>query len=118
VSWDQRIFDPIKLPGGKKLITLRDAALYITKLPKAEHDVDEWQAAMEALLLVCRTWTDDVCPDWRDAGAKSARRARVQSRTERPALGRRKLATDRCKFEGCRVHRSCVCVEAEPCRLC
>ena len=32
--------------------TLRDAAQYITKLPKAEHDADEWQAAMEALLLV------------------------------------------------------------------
>jgi hypothetical protein len=31
---------------------LRDAALYITKLPKAEHDADEWQAAMQALLLV------------------------------------------------------------------
>jgi hypothetical protein len=29
-----------------------DAALYITKLPKAEHDAAEWQAAMEALLLV------------------------------------------------------------------
>jgi hypothetical protein len=28
------------------LVTLRDAALYITKLPKAEHDADEWQAAM------------------------------------------------------------------------
>jgi hypothetical protein len=27
---------------------LRDAALYITKLPKAEHDADEWQAAMAA----------------------------------------------------------------------
>jgi len=29
-----------------------DAALYITKLPKAEHDAAGWQAAMEALLLV------------------------------------------------------------------
>jgi hypothetical protein len=29
------------LPGGKRLITLRDAALYITKLPKAEHDAEE-----------------------------------------------------------------------------
>jgi hypothetical protein len=34
------------------LVTLRDAALFITKLPKAEHDADEWQAAMEALILV------------------------------------------------------------------
>ena len=40
------------LPSGKKLITLRDAAEYITELPKAEHDADEWQAAVEALLLV------------------------------------------------------------------
>jgi hypothetical protein len=37
---------------GKTLRTLRDAAQYITKLPKAEHDADEWQAAMQALLRV------------------------------------------------------------------
>ena len=52
MSWDQRFDEPIPLPNGKKLITLRDAALYITKLPKAEHDAEEWQTAMEALLLV------------------------------------------------------------------
>jgi hypothetical protein len=41
------------LPGRKQpLVTLRDAAQYVTKLPKAEHDADQWQAAMEALLLV------------------------------------------------------------------
>ena len=40
------------VPGRKPLVTLRDAAYYITKLPKAEHDAKEWQAAMEALLLV------------------------------------------------------------------
>jgi hypothetical protein len=34
------------------LVTLRDAALYITKLPKAEQDAEEWQAATEALPLV------------------------------------------------------------------
>ena len=45
VSWDQRFFDPIILPGRKPLVTLRDAALYITKLPKAEHDAEEWLAA-------------------------------------------------------------------------
>ncbi len=52
MSWDQRFFDPITVPGRKPLVTLRDAAEYITELPKAEHDTDEWQAAMEALLLV------------------------------------------------------------------
>jgi hypothetical protein len=52
VSWDRRFSDPIELPSGRKLVTLRDAAEYITKLPKAEHDAEEWLAAMEALLLV------------------------------------------------------------------
>ena len=52
VSWDRPFAEPIELPKGKRLITLRDAALYITKLPKVEHDAEEWQAAMAALLLV------------------------------------------------------------------
>ena len=52
VSWDRPFAEPIELPKGKKLVTLRDAAQYITKLPKAKHDAEEWQAAMEALPLV------------------------------------------------------------------
>jgi hypothetical protein len=39
MSWDQRFFDPIMLPGRKQpLVTLRDAATYIIDLPKAERD--------------------------------------------------------------------------------
>jgi hypothetical protein len=52
VSWDQRFFDPITVPGRKLLVTLRDAAEYNTRLPHAEHAAEEWQAAMEALMLV------------------------------------------------------------------
>jgi hypothetical protein len=40
------------LEGRKPLVTLRDAALPITELPKAQHDADEWQTAMQVLLLV------------------------------------------------------------------
>jgi hypothetical protein len=47
VSWHERFFDQIMLPGGRQLVTLRHAAQYITKLPKAEHDAEEWQAAMQ-----------------------------------------------------------------------
>jgi len=43
VSWNQQFFDPIELPSGRKLVTLREAALFITELPKAEHDAEEWQ---------------------------------------------------------------------------
>jgi hypothetical protein len=52
VSWDQDFFDPIILPERKPLVTLRDAAQYITELPKADHDAEECQAAMQVLLLV------------------------------------------------------------------
>jgi hypothetical protein len=59
VPWDQTFFDPIVLPNGRKLITLRDAALYITKLPNAEHDAPEWQTAMDILLKVAeRGWPE------------------------------------------------------------
>ena len=51
-GWRRAFDDPIPLPGGGELRTLRDAANYITKLPKAEHDAPEWQAAIEALMLV------------------------------------------------------------------
>jgi hypothetical protein len=40
------------LPRGRQLVTLQDAGTYITKRPKAEHEAAEWQAAMEALILV------------------------------------------------------------------
>src|SRR6266446_10278829 len=51
-SWKRRFDDPIPLPRGRQLITLEDAGKYITRLPKAEHEAAEWQAAMEALILV------------------------------------------------------------------
>ncbi|MEH2508578.1 hypothetical protein V1290_007389 [Bradyrhizobium sp. AZCC 1578] len=52
MPWSTSFEDPISLPNGRRLLTLRDAASYITKLPKAEHSAQEWQAAMEALILV------------------------------------------------------------------
>jgi hypothetical protein len=51
-DWQRPFDDPIPLPRGRQLVKLRDAALYITKLPKAEHDAEKWQAAMAALMLV------------------------------------------------------------------
>jgi hypothetical protein len=51
-GWSRKFDEPIPLPKGRQLVTLKDAGTYITKLPKAEHMVPEWQAAMEALILV------------------------------------------------------------------
>ena len=51
-GWKRPFDDPIPLPRGRQLVTLEDTAEYIQKLPKAEQLVEEWQAAVEALLLV------------------------------------------------------------------
>src|SRR5437588_9004729 len=51
-GWSRRFDEPIPLPRGRQLVTLQDAGNYITKLPKAEHEAPEWQATMEALILV------------------------------------------------------------------
>jgi hypothetical protein len=42
------------LPDGRKLITLKDAVDYITKLPKTESDLAQWQVAIEAQMLSSR----------------------------------------------------------------
>jgi len=60
-GWGCEFDDPIELPGGRKLITLEDAGNYITKLPKAEHEVSEWQAAMEALIPVATSGGPTMC---------------------------------------------------------
>ena len=52
MPWSAPFEDPIPLPDGRQLVTLKDAGAYITKLPKAEHDAPEWQTAMETLILV------------------------------------------------------------------
>jgi hypothetical protein len=51
-GWKRRFDEPVPLPRGRQLVTLEDAGRNITKLPKAEHEAQEWLAAMEALILV------------------------------------------------------------------
>jgi hypothetical protein len=51
-GWKRPFDDPIPLPRGRRLVTLEDAARYVQKLPKGEQQLDEWQAAVEALLVV------------------------------------------------------------------
>ena len=50
MSWDQQFQEPIEVPGGNALLSLRDAGAYITRLPSAEHEALEWQTAMHCLI--------------------------------------------------------------------
>ena len=52
MSWDLRFPEPIPVPHGKQLVTLRDAGAYVTSLPKPMHDAPAWRTVMECLLLV------------------------------------------------------------------
>ncbi len=53
LTYKTREFDePIPVSKDRPLVTLRDAGDHITKLPKVDHTAAEWQAAMEALILV------------------------------------------------------------------
>jgi hypothetical protein len=51
MPWSSAFEDPVALPNGRQLLTLQQAADYVMKLPKAEHDLAIWQAATEALMM-------------------------------------------------------------------
>jgi hypothetical protein len=53
-GWDRAFDDPILLLSGRQAVALRDAGDVIAKLPKAEHDAPERQAAIRALMLVVK----------------------------------------------------------------
>jgi hypothetical protein len=50
-AWARPFDDLVLLPDGRKLVTQRDAADYIMKLPKAEQNLETWQTAIEALIM-------------------------------------------------------------------
>jgi len=52
LPWSTPFDEPIPLPNGRWLLTLKDAADYIMKLPEDEHAAPDWQVAMEALILI------------------------------------------------------------------
>src|SRR3984893_15487882 len=54
-GWKRKFEDPIPLPRGRQLVALEDAARYIQKRPKAEQQIEEWQTAVETLILVAES---------------------------------------------------------------
>jgi hypothetical protein len=95
-DWSREFDEPIPLPKGKPLVSLRDAALYITKLPKAEHYAEEWQAAMEALILAAERDGPTMLAHIGMMRALNRHVERVSDTSRKDYhWGRRKLARDR-----------------------
>ena len=47
--------EPIGLRGGRRLVTLQQAADYIMKLPEADQREERWQTAVEHLIHAAET---------------------------------------------------------------
>jgi hypothetical protein len=95
-DWLRKFDEPIPLPKGRQLVTLKDAGTYITKLPKAEHEAAELQAAMEALILVAETGGPTMFARIGVMRALNRHVERVFNANRKDHhWGRRKLARDR-----------------------
>jgi hypothetical protein len=49
-GWQRPFEDPIPLPSGRQLVTLKDGADYIMKLSKADQAATEWRTAIGCLI--------------------------------------------------------------------
>ena len=49
-DWSRGFEDPITLPDGRTSSTLMEADEYITSLPKAEQNLEEWQTTIGCLI--------------------------------------------------------------------
>ena len=50
MTWSKRFEEPVQLPDGSQLFTLRQAARHILTLSKADHRANEWRSAMRKII--------------------------------------------------------------------
>jgi hypothetical protein len=54
-NWKRRFDEPIKLPNGRKLVTLKDAIAWLAKeVPKSEHGMKQVQGAAHCVTEAAR----------------------------------------------------------------
>jgi len=73
LSWDRTFDDPIILPDGRELVTLRDAGRYITGLPKAKQRKPQWVLATKLLLSAAESGGHRHDGGHRDASSHRSR---------------------------------------------
>jgi hypothetical protein len=64
VSWDRPFDKPVSLPSGPPARTLRDAADYISKLPKSEHEKPTWRLAIHLLIDAAENRVPPLFAKW------------------------------------------------------
>jgi hypothetical protein len=76
----RRFDDPIALPDGGELVTLRDAGVYIVALAPREAKQPHWQTAMQYLILTAEK--DGIVMLARIAVAKALAVGKAQAEPE------------------------------------
>jgi hypothetical protein len=77
------------IAGGRELVTLLDAGIYIKKLPKADLQLDEWPTAIECLLLVATSGGPTMLARIGYApGIEPPPRSRIHFRPQASSLGK------------------------------
>jgi hypothetical protein len=94
-GWSRKFEDPITLPNGKTLVTPKNAADYIMKLPKAEQKHEKWQVAIEVLIMAAEGRGPLMHARIGVLRALNRNIERVFTDRKDPHWGRRKLARDR-----------------------
>ena len=91
-GWSRRFDEPIILPNGKKLSTLKDAIAWLAKeIPPAEHGMKQVQAAAHCVTQAAENnGPDDLRPNRHAAGDQPASAQGVQSLAQDDALGKAK----------------------------
>ena len=93
-GWKRPFEDQIPLPRGRQPITIKDAADYIMKLPKAEQNLEEWQTAIGCLIGAAEG--RDFLMHARIGVLRALNRNAERTLTDRKEMhwGRRKLKRD------------------------
>jgi hypothetical protein len=50
-GWSRKFEDPVTLPDGRELVTLKQAADFVMALPKAEQAHEKWLVAIKVLIM-------------------------------------------------------------------
>jgi hypothetical protein len=88
-NWDTKFGNPIPLPGGRELVTLRDAVEYIRQLCGTSRESETWQVAMQDLSRAIET------PAW----CVIARRAIMKALSGKPRQQGRSLGLAEVPYE-------------------
>ena len=91
-GWQRSFDEPVELPDGRKLRTLKEAIAWLAKeVPPAEHKMKQVQAAAHCVTDAAENNGPMIFADRHDAGHQPAPAERVRPSAQDNAWGKRKF---------------------------